>query len=496
MRINDLENRTGLDRATIRYYEKEGMIAPERRENGYRDYSEADRAQLLKIKLLRQLGMPLSKIKQLQQGSADLSVALQDQIAASSQQLDDTQRSIHMCKRLREDSVTYETMNAEQYLEEFMEMDLQHPEDPCSAPAVTYCYSEQLEVPYHPFLHLFARFADLVLTALLIIFLQVILLRTGWNTRLLNPLSPLFALAFVPLEALMYWLFGTTPGKLIFGIQVFHINGGRHSLSTGISRAFRAYRFGWGWGTPIWRLWRLIRSYGDYERNENDWNDESEIIYNECRVAQITAWILTSVFVIGGAALSLHMVDLPRHNADRINIQQFSENYNDYLNRNDMNPAYGMNKDGSFNHPEPKQGSVTVLISGRTSDTYPDLEYIMDGDAVRGFTCTDQFTYKYMVDLLPIRYSIATISLLASVPGVSNEELTSFLKDFHDSFHAEVGKNQTSFVYETERIIVRWKLEYDGNCQIVEFTRGLALLNENMTDPSGAMIYFSAELKD
>lgn len=40
MLIRDLEQKTGLDRATIRYYEKEGFLKPVRRENGYRTYSE------------------------------------------------------------------------------------------------------------------------------------------------------------------------------------------------------------------------------------------------------------------------------------------------------------------------------------------------------------------------------------------------------------------------------------------------------------------------
>ena len=38
MLIRDLEVKTGLDRATIRYYEREGFIAPVRKENGYRVY--------------------------------------------------------------------------------------------------------------------------------------------------------------------------------------------------------------------------------------------------------------------------------------------------------------------------------------------------------------------------------------------------------------------------------------------------------------------------
>ena len=42
MTIKDLEERTGLSRANIRFYEKEGLLSPLRRENGYREYTEAD----------------------------------------------------------------------------------------------------------------------------------------------------------------------------------------------------------------------------------------------------------------------------------------------------------------------------------------------------------------------------------------------------------------------------------------------------------------------
>lgn len=42
MTIAELEARSGMTRANIRFYEAEGFIRPERRENGYRDYSEAE----------------------------------------------------------------------------------------------------------------------------------------------------------------------------------------------------------------------------------------------------------------------------------------------------------------------------------------------------------------------------------------------------------------------------------------------------------------------
>ena len=61
MLIQELESATKLERATIRYYEKEGMIKPCRSENGYRNYSDTDAENLIRIKLMRQLGVPLGR---------------------------------------------------------------------------------------------------------------------------------------------------------------------------------------------------------------------------------------------------------------------------------------------------------------------------------------------------------------------------------------------------------------------------------------------------
>ena len=36
MKIQELERRTGLERASFRFYEKEGLLTPQRLENGYR----------------------------------------------------------------------------------------------------------------------------------------------------------------------------------------------------------------------------------------------------------------------------------------------------------------------------------------------------------------------------------------------------------------------------------------------------------------------------
>lgn len=63
MRSNDVAKLAGVTVRTLRHYHQLGLLSePPRRANGYRDYSPADVARVLRIKRLAALGFPLSRI--------------------------------------------------------------------------------------------------------------------------------------------------------------------------------------------------------------------------------------------------------------------------------------------------------------------------------------------------------------------------------------------------------------------------------------------------
>ena len=64
--INQVEQLTGVSKRNIRFYEKEGLLTPERNpKNGYRSYDEADIRRIQLIKMLRMVDMPLEEIKKI-----------------------------------------------------------------------------------------------------------------------------------------------------------------------------------------------------------------------------------------------------------------------------------------------------------------------------------------------------------------------------------------------------------------------------------------------
>ena len=75
MKIKEVSERTGLTKKTIRYYEAEGLLSPEKQwQNGreYRNYSEADIQQLEKIASLRRARFSVEEIRHIHEVPGDI----------------------------------------------------------------------------------------------------------------------------------------------------------------------------------------------------------------------------------------------------------------------------------------------------------------------------------------------------------------------------------------------------------------------------------------
>ena len=58
-----MEEKTGMSRANIRFYEKEGLLSRVARDKtNYREYTEEDVEQLQRIRILRLLEVPMEEI--------------------------------------------------------------------------------------------------------------------------------------------------------------------------------------------------------------------------------------------------------------------------------------------------------------------------------------------------------------------------------------------------------------------------------------------------
>ena len=98
MTIKDVEERTGLSRSNIRFYEKEQLIEPSRNEsNGYRDYSENDVENIKKIAYLRTLGISIEDIRSIISEKVTLQEMLEKQKEVLKNQITDLNKAKLMC---------------------------------------------------------------------------------------------------------------------------------------------------------------------------------------------------------------------------------------------------------------------------------------------------------------------------------------------------------------------------------------------------------------
>ena len=119
MKINEVEARVGITKKNIRFYESQGLLSPQRnRENGYRDYGEADVAALMQIKLMRKLGVPLDEIRQMQSGRLTLESGMRRHLAQLQRQARDLETAQVLCRALAERGGTLSELNADGPLQE------------------------------------------------------------------------------------------------------------------------------------------------------------------------------------------------------------------------------------------------------------------------------------------------------------------------------------------------------------------------------------------
>ena len=78
--IGEFSRLTGLGIHTLRYYEQEGLIAPERNSGNRRRYSDRDIAWISFIKRLKDTGMPIKEIKRYAQLRAEGNPTLQSRL--------------------------------------------------------------------------------------------------------------------------------------------------------------------------------------------------------------------------------------------------------------------------------------------------------------------------------------------------------------------------------------------------------------------------------
>ncbi len=102
MNISTIANKSGLPPKTIRYYEEIGLISPNRKQNGYRDYSETDGIKLHFLQRARSLNFSIEDCRKLLSLYEDKTRASADVKQLAQAHLKTIERKIYELKTMQE----------------------------------------------------------------------------------------------------------------------------------------------------------------------------------------------------------------------------------------------------------------------------------------------------------------------------------------------------------------------------------------------------------
>lgn len=409
MTIKDIEERSGLPRANIRYYETEGLLSPTRSPNGYRDYSEEDLATLMKVKLLRELGCSLEEISALQRNETALDHVLERRLAALEGEAVSLARAKDICAKLRADGATYATLDPQRYISK-------------DAPTVIPWEPVPATPPRYPWRRFFARGLDLFLATMLVEFLFALLFNrsiqtwSGFGGQLVAGLLSLVVVVAVEPVLLHRW--GTTPGKWVFRLRLVREDGATLDWADAFGRTLNVLLAGCGLTIPLVSfVTHILSFYRETKDIDQPWAVEGEV-FEDAKpgkdfhvIRSIALYALTIVLAVGLLTCGeLKAARLPYpHPAT---VSQFAANYNKIVH------YHG----GSFTPPLDDQGNYILEWQSddgiyHVYDTYdlPAFTYetASDGTLTTVLLDVDQFS-EYSIRYPGVEMAYALQSLEAS----------------------------------------------------------------------------------
>ncbi len=401
MTIKEVEERARMERANIRFYEKEGLISPRRLENGYRDYSEEDLEILLRVRLLRSLQVSLEEIHKLKEGREDLERVLDRQMKWLAQQKAQMEHAQEICRRMQLDRVSFENLDARKYLDDVSSQD--HYFGQKEEGDFYFLKADVVPREYCPFRRYFARMFDYCFYALCWEAILGLVLRvnlTKWTEGWQKGIDIIAALVIMLLlEPVFLHFFRTTPGKWILGIRIESPLGRTLTYKEGLDRTIEVIWFGLGAMIPLYSLYRLYKSFDDYaEDRKLHWEYESMYSYTFQDTGNYRC--VLCVLAYGGQcvlALGVVLAQLIPPNLGKLTIEEFAENMNYYAEYLDSyEPPYYdieyMDETGQWRKKSESNNTGAymdedgnfIIIVGEDRDTegfeYPHYTYVLDED--------------------------------------------------------------------------------------------------------------------
>ncbi|MBR1690205.1 MAG: MerR family transcriptional regulator [Oscillibacter sp.] len=383
MTSKEMEARSGVPRANIRYYEAEGLLDPERSKNGYRNYSEADLAQLERVRLLRRLGVSLEDLKALSAGTAELGAVLEKRLGAVGDQRATLDRVEQVCSRLCRERAAFSDLDAGPYLADLDAPALPETAGAAVPPLPPVPLADALPTCTSAPRRLFARWLDEIWMMILMLSVSLLAGSTALLRSRLGAGILMQALLFAA-EPLLIAFFGTTPGKALMGLHLKNREGGRLTLAEAYERHLWMLWYGRGLYLPIWSWVCLYRSAKRCMDGEpQPWDEQVAYTARPWHWQYAAAWVGSAAAVLAAGLLAATVSQFPPHRGD-LTVAQFAENFNRQARYLDMQFSAGeLDGEGRW---QGRSDALIVVDIGGWPGGLPDFTYTVENGVVTAVT--------------------------------------------------------------------------------------------------------------
>ena len=124
MKINEVEALVGITKKNIRFYEEQGLLTPKRNsENSYRDYGDEEVQTLMRIKLLRKLGVPIEEIRQMLCGTHTVGDGMRRHLITLEREHRNLEQSIALCRQMQSLEIPVTSLDTNEVLNQMEAME-------------------------------------------------------------------------------------------------------------------------------------------------------------------------------------------------------------------------------------------------------------------------------------------------------------------------------------------------------------------------------------
>jgi uncharacterized RDD family membrane protein YckC len=311
-----------------------------------------------------------------------------------------------------------------------------------------------VETVPHPWIRFFARTLDLSIYGLLwAAFSQLILRFNSDNITFGTLIDSFIAYSIMLLlEPLLLSVWGSTPGKWIFGLVVRDRDGNKLSYRNAAARTWGVIGSGCGYGIPIYNLYRHYKSYKLCKEQQSlPWEEGYTYKIKDTKRYRQIFFIVILVLITALTYIVSLQALMPIHRGD-ITAAEYAENCNGFVRFSGYKLNRTMNEQGHWMEMQDTGRYEISLGSGIT----PSHTIITEGDQVTGIKIEVELANDKdsFVEGFANQKLIAVMGFLAAQPQMNcfklqnNNALKQIRKSFENYTDYEAGlriKNEVEY---------------------------------------------------